>query len=153
MCKRRVHHIRSLRNSDTSSNYRIPQTVSRKAYFAQNALRWGRAYYGGRNRSRSSGLAAGEGLLFASGIKVAGGFNMAASIDACVSAPREACWPEGSGAESGFIRAVLALPAKPNTTVRFFERGDYYTVHGEDAKLAATEVFKTRALVRILGSG
>ncbi|KAK9412166.1 DNA mismatch repair protein Msh2 [Crotalus adamanteus] len=78
---------------------------------------------------------------------------MAASIDACVSAPREGCWPEGSGAESGFIRAVLALPAKPNTTVRFFERGDYYTVHGEDAKLVATEIFKTQAIIRILGSG
>lgn len=64
--------------------------------------------------------------------------------------PREAVWPEGAGAEAGFVRAVLSLPEKPDTTVRFFERGDYYTAHGADARLAARELFRTRAVIRQL---
>lgn len=67
-----------------------------------------------------------------------------------VEPPRDALWPEGAGAESGFVRAVLSLPDKPDTTVRFFERGDYYTVHGADALLAARELFRTRAVIRQL---
>ncbi|XP_067149073.1 DNA mismatch repair protein Msh2 isoform X2 [Apteryx mantelli] len=67
-----------------------------------------------------------------------------------VEPPREAVWPEGAGAEAGFVRAVLSLPDKPDTTVRFFERGDYYTVHGGDARLAARELFRTRAVIRQL---
>ncbi|XP_051471318.1 DNA mismatch repair protein Msh2 isoform X2 [Apus apus] len=67
-----------------------------------------------------------------------------------VEPPREALWPEGAGAEAGFVRAVLSLPEKPDTTVRFFERGDYYTVHGADAQLAARELFRTRAVIRQL---
>ncbi|KAM6280616.1 DNA mismatch repair protein Msh2 [Porphyrio hochstetteri] len=67
-----------------------------------------------------------------------------------VEPPREALWPEGAGAEAGFVRAVLSLPEKPDTTVRFFERGDYYTVHGADARLAACELFRTRAVIRQL---
>lgn len=64
--------------------------------------------------------------------------------------PREVAWPEGAGAEAGFVRAVLSLPEKPDTTVRFFERGDYYTAHGADARLAARELFRTRAVIRQL---
>lgn len=60
---------------------------------------------------------------------------------------------DGLASDNGFVRAVLALPAKPDTTVRFFERGDYYTVHGEDAALAAKELFRTREVIRILGTG
>lgn len=67
-----------------------------------------------------------------------------------VEPPREAVWPEGAGAEAGFVRAVLSLPEKPDTTVRFFERGDYYTAHGADARLAARELFRTRAVIRQL---
>ena len=65
-------------------------------------------------------------------------------------APREAVWPEGAGAEAGFVRAVLSLLEKPDTTVRFFERGDYYSVHGADARLASRELFRTRAVIRQL---
>lgn len=67
-----------------------------------------------------------------------------------VEPPREAVWPEGAGAEAGFVRAVLSLPEKPDTTVRFFERGDYYTAHGADARLAARDLFRTRAVIRQL---
>ncbi|XP_077191302.1 DNA mismatch repair protein Msh2 [Paroedura picta] len=60
---------------------------------------------------------------------------------------------DGSASDAGFVRAVLALPTKPETTVRFFERGDHYTLHGEDAALAAKELFRTRDVIRILGTG
>lgn len=69
---------------------------------------------------------------------------------AAAEPPRDAPWPEGAGAEAAFVRAVLALPAKPDTTVRFLERGDYYTAHGTDAQLAARRLFRTRAVIRHL---
>jgi DNA mismatch repair ATPase MutS len=41
---------------------------------------------------------------------------------------------------------------KPVTTVRFFNRGDYYTVHGSDAVFTAKEVFHSAAVVKFIGA-
>ncbi|KAJ4452329.1 hypothetical protein ANN_03854 [Periplaneta americana] len=46
----------------------------------------------------------------------------------------------------------FGLLQKPATTVRLFNRGDYYTVHGADAIFAAKEVFRSAAIVKFIGS-
>ncbi|XP_073986421.1 DNA mismatch repair protein spel1 isoform X2 [Rhodnius prolixus] len=52
-----------------------------------------------------------------------------------------------------FVTFLNSLPQKPSTTVRFFSRTDYYSVHGEDAQFAAKEIFRSSSFVKSLGSG
>ncbi|OTB01967.1 hypothetical protein M426DRAFT_13959 [Hypoxylon sp. CI-4A] len=53
--------------------------------------------------------------------------------------------------EHGFIRYFKSLPSVGEETVRIFDRGDWYTAHGEDANFIARTVYKTTSVVRQLG--
>ena len=53
--------------------------------------------------------------------------------------------------EHGFIRFFKSLPQVDQDTVRIFDRGDWYTAHGEDANFIARTVYKTTSVVRQLG--
>lgn len=55
--------------------------------------------------------------------------------------------------EQGFLSFYRSLSEKSNTTIRFFDRTEYYTVHGQDAVFVAKEVFKTSGVIKYLGSG
>jgi len=58
---------------------------------------------------------------------------------------------EGIG-DSGFLSYLKSLEQKPKTTIRVFDRNDYYTVHNEDAEFAAKEFFKTTTVIKELGN-
>ncbi|KAL8841324.1 MAG: hypothetical protein Q9170_000954 [Blastenia crenularia] len=53
--------------------------------------------------------------------------------------------------EVGFIKFFRGLPTKDQETIRIFDRGDWYTAHGEDAAFIARTVYKTTSVLRQLG--
>ncbi|KAM0261287.1 hypothetical protein ACHAQJ_002318 [Trichoderma viride] len=53
--------------------------------------------------------------------------------------------------EGGFIRFFKSLPDIGDDAVRIFDRGDWYTSHGNDAMFIAKTVYKTTSVVRQLG--
>ncbi|KAI9697896.1 MAG: MutS-like protein [Bogoriella megaspora] len=53
--------------------------------------------------------------------------------------------------EGGFIKFFRSLPEKDDDTVRLFDRGDYYTAHGDDASFIARTMYKTTSVIRHLG--
>lgn len=53
--------------------------------------------------------------------------------------------------EHGFIRFFKSLPDLGPDAIRIFDRGDWYTAHGEDANFIARTVYKTTSVVRQLG--
>ncbi len=54
-------------------------------------------------------------------------------------------------ATPGFFAFLATLPPKTDTTVRFFDRGEYYTCYGEDALFVAREIIRTMSVVKYLG--
>ncbi|KAI9728251.1 MAG: MutS-like protein [Cirrosporium novae-zelandiae] len=53
--------------------------------------------------------------------------------------------------EVGFIRFFKNLPVVNDETIRIFDRGDWYTAHGDDAAFIARTVYKTTSVLRQLG--
>lgn len=52
--------------------------------------------------------------------------------------------------ESGFCKFFRNLADKDNETVRIFDRGDYYSAHGEDAKFIANTVSTSEAYCAVI---
>ncbi|CAK4031760.1 DNA mismatch repair msh-2 [Lecanosticta acicola] len=54
--------------------------------------------------------------------------------------------------ETGFVKAFHQLETeKPTDTIRIFDRGDFYSAHGEDAKYIAQIQYKTTSVLKTLG--
>ncbi|XP_050084403.1 DNA mismatch repair protein spellchecker 1 [Anopheles aquasalis] len=54
--------------------------------------------------------------------------------------------------QKAFMEFYSSLGEKPSTTIRIFERSEYYSCHGEDALLVAKLVFKSTNSVKIMSS-
>ncbi|KZO98513.1 putative DNA mismatch repair protein MSH2 [Calocera viscosa TUFC12733] len=53
--------------------------------------------------------------------------------------------------EVGFCQFFERLPKATEGTVRLFDRTDYFSVHGEDAKYVAQHVYHTNTVIKYLG--
>jgi DNA mismatch repair protein MSH2 len=60
--------------------------------------------------------------------------------------------PDTAG-ELSFIQWLHKMPTKTEDTIRLFDRGDFFSVHGEDAILMAATVYKTQSVLKVLGKG
>lgn len=58
-----------------------------------------------------------------------------------------------SVAESSFISWFHRMPSKSEDTIRLFDRGDFFSVHGDDAPLVASTVYKTQSVLKAIGKG
>ncbi|KAG8862943.1 MutS-like protein [Tulasnella sp. 330] len=56
-----------------------------------------------------------------------------------------------SATDVGFCEFVAKLPKKGADTIRLFDRGDWYSVHGEDAQYVAMQVYRTNSVIKQLG--
>ncbi|XP_055634998.1 DNA mismatch repair protein spellchecker 1 [Toxorhynchites rutilus septentrionalis] len=52
--------------------------------------------------------------------------------------------------QKNFMTFFKTLPDKPATTIRFFDRADYYSCHGPDAEFVSKSVFKSTNMVKIM---
>jgi len=55
--------------------------------------------------------------------------------------------------DKDFLLIYKNLPEKSPATIRFFDRGDYFSLHGVDAVFAAKDFFKTNNVIKIWKSG
>ncbi|KZS97038.1 DNA mismatch repair protein [Sistotremastrum niveocremeum HHB9708] len=54
--------------------------------------------------------------------------------------------------EVGFCSWFASLPPKKDDTIRLFDRGEFYTAHGDDAIYIAQTVYHTNSVLKHLGS-
>ncbi|RDD41891.1 DNA mismatch repair protein Msh2 [Trichoplax sp. H2] len=55
--------------------------------------------------------------------------------------------------QNGFRRFLDSLPEKLETTIRIFDRSDWFTVHGSDAIFVANNIFRSKSVIRYYRNG